>query len=429
MQALERLRLRLTLWYAGTFAVILALLGVWLFVVIARQIDARMDRSVVKATREIMRAAHIREREAAGAGGAAGARGPVVDALDELRIPDRQLFLFDGAADPVKPAAADERVRAVAREALTRGVADREFVAAAEHTMEVHAERFRLSDGKDYVAVTVADREELENEYAGLIAAFAGAALVALAMVTVGGWLLARKSTEPVQRTLEQMRQFMADAAHELRTPITVLRTRADVALQRERDPAAYAAALGDIGREASRMGGIVEDLLTLARADAGERPVRRERCFLDDIVLDAVGAARPLAQGQGVALEVARYEEAPVDGDPALLRQLAMILLDNAIAYTAAGGSVKVAVHPENGRAALVVEDTGSGIPREALPHIFERFYRADPAHGRRNGAGLGLAIARWIVDAHQAEIDVASEVGKGTRVSLRFVPALSSS
>jgi len=180
------------------------------------------------------------------------------------------------------------------------------------------------------------------------------------------------------------------------------------------------------------RLGATVEDLLTLARADAGERPVERKRIFLDDLALDAASAARALAERRGVALEVGAFEEGVVEGDPALVRQLLMIVLDNAVKFTPAGGRVRLDVSAPGGQAEVVVADTGAGITAEQLPHIFERFYRGDPSRARGNGAegaGLGLAIARWIADAHGARIDVTSEPGRGTRVAIKFPAALSSS
>jgi signal transduction histidine kinase len=224
---------------------------------------------------------------------------------------------------------------------------------------------------------------------------------------------------------MEYMRRFMADAAHELRTPLTVLRTRAEVTLQREREAPEYAAALGAIEREAERLGGIVEDLLLLARVDAGERPLQRSQVYLDDLVLEVAGGAGVVAERRGVRLEVDRAEEAAVQGDPTLLRQLVAIVLDNAVKFTPAGGQVHVGVAAEQGAPQMTVDDTGPGISAEQLPHIFERFYRGDPARARSDGAGLGLAIARWIADAHGAIIDVKSEVGKGTRVAVRFPAA----
>jgi signal transduction histidine kinase len=299
------------------------------------------------------------------------------------------------------------------------------------HTLRLYAERFTLASGAPMVAVAVADKIELEDRYASLIATFGAAAAAALLLVVAGGWFLVRKSTAPVERTIEHMRRFMADAAHELRTPLTVVRSRADVALQQPRSPAEYAEALRGIERESRRLGSIVDDLLILARADAGERPIARQRVYLDDLTLDAAGAARIVAEAKGVSLEVDEFDEAPVDGDPTLLRQLVMILLDNAVKFTGRGGKVRVRVGAPSERPTLVVEDTGMGIASDQLPHVFERFYRGDPARTRQandhgtEGAGLGLSIAKWIADAHDAEIALASEPGAGTRVSVRFAPA----
>jgi len=422
---LARLRLRLTAWYAATFGLILLLLGGGLFLAIRAQISRQLDRSLRQATTALMQAARIREVESRTASGA------VVDAVDELHIPDRQLYLMQPDGTPVKPPQAEDWVREAAREAGRTGRADLERPARHDRTLRLHAERFTVL-GTTYVGAAVADVAELENQFAALIASFSAAALVALVLVAAGGWLLVRKSTEPVEQTMATMRRFMADAAHELRTPITVLRGQAEVALQREREPADYAEALRRIEREAERLGATVEDLLTLARADAGERPIARERVFLDDLALDAATAARALAARRGVELEVGTFEEGAVTGDPALLHQLLMIVLDNAVKFTPQGGRVKLSAAAPGGQAEVVIEDTGIGIRADQLPHIFERFWRGDPARARRDGAegaGLGLAIARWIADAHGAQLVVASEPGKGTRVAIRFPPVVSSS
>ncbi len=170
--------------------------------------------------------------------------------------------------------------------------------------------------------------------------------------------------------------------------------------------------------------------LLTLARADAGERPIERRRVFVDDVTLDAAEAARAIAERKSVRVEVEAFEEAPVDGDETLLRQLAMILLDNAIKFTPADGAVRVGVRYTPAGAVLSVSDTGIGIEPSHLPHVFERFYRGDPARtpnrGRENGssegAGLGLSIARWIADEHGASITIESAPSHGTRVDVHF-------
>ena len=418
-RALLGLRLRLTAWYVGTFALILLMLGTALFAAIAHQIAADLQTSLHAATRAIAQAAAIREVEAVSAKGAA-------DAVQELTIPGRALYLFDSTGQPLTPAQADSTVAQVAQLAANAGEADRHFKRRSHHDerdFQVHAERFTLASGHRYVAAAVADRVELEDRYASLIAALAGGAALALLLVAAGGWFLAGKSTAPIERTMAQMRQFMADAAHELRTPVAVLRSRAEVALQRERDPGAYSAALAAVGVEAERIGGIVDDLLTLARADAGERPIVRERVYLDDMALDAVDGVRVLAERRGVELAVPEFEEAAVEADPLLLRQLIVIVLDNAIKFTPTGGRVSLRVRADGGRSALIlVEDTGIGIPPSDLAHIFDRFYRGDDARARSDGAGLGLSIARWIADAHGATIDVASTPGNGTRVGIRF-------
>ena len=420
LQPLNALRLRLTAWYATTFIVILLLLGIGLFVSVRRQITQQLRHSLHAATIQLARAARIRERESVTARGA-------VDAVDELRIPDRALYRNDTAGQPSKPDSAPGWVRDAARRAARRGEADAEFTESDE-VFHLHAERVRLASGMPVVAVAVASRVELEDQYADLIAAFAGAATIALVLVAGGGWLLARRSTEPAERTIAYMRRFMADAAHELRTPLAVLRSRAEVALQQERTPEGYVAALRAIDADSQRLAAIVDDLLTLARADAGERPVERKRLYLDDIALDAASGARAIALSKGVALEVEEFEEAPIEGDEALVRQLVMILLDNAVKFTPPGGKVALEVISDEAHAVVVVRDTGIGIPAEQIGRVFERFYRGDPARTRvpgvalRGGAGLGLSIGRWIADVHDATITIASQPNAGTQVTVSF-------
>jgi signal transduction histidine kinase len=217
----------------------------------------------------------------------------------------------------------------------------------------------------------------------------------------------------------------MADAAHELRTPVTILRTRTEIALSRPRDAAGDAAEFQAIEREAGRIGGIVSDLLTLARADAGERSVAHVSLYLDDIASQAVSAARALAERKGVSLVVGSFEESRIAGDAALVERLVLIVLDNAIKYTPPGGNVRLDVTARDGRRSVVVSDSGIGIPADQLPRIFERFYRGGNARGQAEGAGLGLPIARWIADLHDARMRVASDA-TGTRVEIDFPPAV---
>ena len=412
---LGRLRVRLTLWYAATFAIILLLLGAGLFVAINTQVSRRIDASLVEATTAIRQATHDLEAERAA--------GLAPDAVEELHIPDRDLYLFDAQGRPMTPAVAPDWIVTAARAAETNGWAAAHRTLAGKES-RLHAERFVGSTGTTYVAVAVAERPNIREQYASLIGVFGGAALAALLLVALGGFVLARQSTAPVERSMEQMRRFMADAAHELRTPVTILRSRAEIALSQDRDATGDAAAFQAIEREADRIGGIVGDLLTLARADAGEREVVRAPLFLDDVVSQAVSSARALAERKGVTLAVGSFEEAQIIGDAELVERLVLIVLDNAIKYTTAGGRVGIDVTAQDGKRSVVVSDSGVGIPADQLPRIFERFYRGEGARRHAEGAGLGLPIARWIADLHDARISVASDP-TGTRVEIDFPPA----
>ena len=265
---LRSLRLKLTLWYLSTLCAIILLLGGGLFVAIRRRFALELDASLRDATAQLERAARIRELES-------GASGRVVDAVEELHIPDRFLYLLDAAGTPIIPAQADPWIRSGAKAAAAGGAFDGEHHPRHDRTLRLHAERFALTNGAALVAVAVADKVELEDRYAALIAEFGGAALIAIVLVAGGGWLLVRQATAPIERSMAQMRRFMADAAHELRTPITVLRTQAEVALERTREVDSYVGTLQGVESESRRLGRIVDDLLILARADSGERPIR----------------------------------------------------------------------------------------------------------------------------------------------------------
>lgn len=417
LQRLVRLRLRLTIWYVATFGLIIVLLGAGLFFVITYQISQQLDDSLRSATLELVRAARIRELEEASV-----RPSRVIDAVDELNIPDRILYLLDLDGKPVKPATVEPWITKAARDAARLGQITRTSDMPDDRTLRLHAMRFKLASGQHLVAVAVADQEELEDKYADLIAAFVAFAFLALLLVAAGGFLLVRKSTAPIERSIINMRRFMADAAHELRTPITILRTRAEVALQQPREATNYVSALHGIEAEARRLGGIVDSLLVLARADAGERQIEKERIFLDDIAIDAAGAAQVVARQKNIEITVDKFEEAPIEGDSTLVRQLVMIVLDNAVKFTDPGGQVHVSVSMQEGTPTFSVDDTGIGIKQDELSRVFQRFFRGETARSRTEGAGLGLSIASWIAREHDATISLKSESGKGTRVVVTF-------
>lgn len=427
---LRALRHRLTLWYAATLFVILAIIGVGLFLAVRSQYAQQLDRSLGLAVDEIERAARIREMEAA------SAHGMVVDAVEELRIPDRTLYLFSATGDPVVPDSAPSWMRTLVLDTRGDTVATGIHHVAPELTLRYRVERIHLASGAAMVAVAVADEIELEDRYAFLITVFGVASAVALLLVAGGSWFLVQKATAPAEHAMKRMRQFMGDAAHELRTPLTVLRTRAEVTVQQPRDMNTYVSALQAIDAEAVRLGRMVDDLLLLARVDAGERAVEHSRVSLDDLVMDAADSSLPMATARGLSVRIEEFEEARVDGDPRLLRQLVMILLHNAIKFTPEGGVVQLKVGTVDGTAFLEVADNGVGINSTDMPRLFERFFRGDVSHARTGmnavqpaveGAGLGLSIAQWIADAHHATITVSSVPGQGAHFLVRFNAPLS--
>jgi two-component system OmpR family sensor kinase len=225
------------------------------------------------------------------------------------------------------------------------------------------------------------------------------------------------------QAYLAQQR-FVSDASHELRAPLTAIQANLELLRRRPDLPVdERVEGLDEAAREADRLTRLVADLLALARADAGVE-LRRDAVDLDSVVLDSFQTARKLADGR--ALQIDPFEPVRTRGDEDRLRQLVLILLDNALKYTPAGGTVTLGLQQASEGAEISVRDTGVGIAPDDLPHVFERFYRADPARGRDpGGTGLGLPIARWIVEQHQGTISIDSAPGQGTQVVVRL-PAL---
>ena len=209
-----------------------------------------------------------------------------------------------------------------------------------------------------------------------------------------------------LRAALQTQRQFMADASHELRTPVSVVRATADVTLNRaHRDEIEYREALAIVGGQSRRLGRLVEDMLVLARADAGGYPLRPVDLYLDEIIADCRRAVDVLATERGVTIQSAEVAEIAFRGDEDLLRRLVLNVLQNAVQHTPLGGSVAVDVRQDGGAVRIRVSDEGPGIPPADQARIFDRFVQLDAAR-RGLGAGLGLPIARWIAEAHQGTL-----------------------
>jgi heavy metal sensor kinase len=312
--------------------------------------------------------------------------------------------------------------------------------------------------------LTGRDVSEIWQELSALAATMLVVALAGVVVATGGAWFLAGRALAPVQRinhtarrmtegdltariavdgtetelgqvalalnlafdrlreSIEQQRQFTADASHQLRTPVATMLAELDWALKRQRSTGDYRESLDTCRRAAARMQSIVDGLLTLARADSGDLTLRREHVRIDRVVAEAIDVVRPLAVRHDVALDVVP-EPAFVAGDRDRLHDLVSNLLVNAISYNRPGGTVSVAIGRNGAWIELSVRDNGIGIGPGDLPHVFDRFYRGEPARAREpSGAGLGLALAQWIAAAHGGTIECSSEPGKFTAFTVRL-------
>ncbi|MGD0297137.1 MAG: heavy metal sensor histidine kinase [Bryobacteraceae bacterium] len=227
-----------------------------------------------------------------------------------------------------------------------------------------------------------------------------------------------------LETAVKRLSQFTADASHELRTPIALIRTTAELTLRRERSPETYREALRQVVLESERTARLVEDLLLLARADAGLPSLPLERLELTPLVRDVCQQGQVLAEARQLEIS-AEVPDDPVyveANDPALRRML-LLLLDNAVKYTPSGGRITLSVDRGPAGATVAVRDTGIGIPETALPHVFERFYRVDESRNRdAGGTGLGLSIAKWIAERHHASLEAESVLGQGSVFRIRF-------
>jgi heavy metal sensor kinase len=327
------------------------------------------------------------------------------------------------------------------------------------------------------MVVVAKSLHEEEESLAQVRTAFLIAIPLSLLLASLGGYLLARSSLAPVvamgeqaarisatnlherlpvksdrdelgrlavtfnellgrlNLSFEQQRRFMADASHELRTPLAIVRGEAEVSLSLpQREGGEYRESLTAVHDEGMRMSRIVEDLFTLARADAGQYPFKPVDFYLDDLIIDCVRSARSLAEQRAVRLQVeGTGSELLLRGDEALFSRMLMNLLDNAIKHTLPGGHVVVSRTRVDDSHVIRVEDTGTGIPVEAQPHIFERFYRADKARTRNlesdgSGAGLGLSIAQWIAQLHGGRITLERSDQTGTIFAINLPTSKSS-
>jgi len=478
MMRTPSIRARIALWYGTAMAICLAIFAAAGVAFVAKSSLASTDASLSEAVDAMQSAVNLEEGERRRPSEYLERlvrdfrfRDMKVAILDRV---DGRVYIYvdsaavSGAIEPVQATgAALTRARvpldgSAIRELLLEAPLSDEDVytfATRDARVRVLVRPYRV--GRSSLVLGAAHglrgRERMLSELGWALAA--GIPLL-LVLAVAGGWLMARQSLHPVtvmteraamigaatlherlpvknrrdelgrlatvfndllarlDRAFEQQRQFMADASHELRTPVAIMSGEAELALSRnERPPAELRGALANIHHEARRLKRIVDDLFLLARGNAGEQLLSPSSLYLGDLARECVQAARSLAETNGIELRFEGHEELPYTGDEALLRRLVMNLLDNAIKYTPPGGTVELRACAEEGRYTIEVQDTGPGISQDARPRLFDRFYRAHSERGKTDtGAGLGLAIARWIAESHGGTISLQSSDSTGS-------------
>ena len=469
----QSLRARLTLWYILVLGLPLVAFAGASFLVLDRALihrsDAFLDETLGAFTTELA-SEQIEEPTAARA---------IASSLHDVQFRDVRLAVFDSSGALVMAGALDttagyalqhpvdlarvgtELRRNVGSSRSTFSLGD------GERAYRIAAERVRIFAKPYFVAAAYPLHHDSETMQA-VATAYVIAIPLLLLIAALGGYFLATRSLSPVaamsaraaeisssnlnerlpvgsrrdelsalaevvngllerlERAFAQQRRFMADASHELRTPVAVLRTEADVTLSRPtRTETEYRESVSVMRDSAQRLGRIVDDLFLLARADAGHLPLRLEALYLEDVVDEAARAVRNLARERDVRVQLLPLEDSPYDGDADLLGRVLLNLLDNAIKHSPAGGTVTLALMRSAHEYHITVTDEGAGIPPDAQPHIFERFFRADKARSRSSGdattgAGLGLAIGRWIAEAHGGRLELVRSSSSGTEFLL---------
>src|SRR5688572_24681193 len=458
---LDTVRARLTLWYVSLLAAILVVVIVMIYVLLARALYVRIDDSLRVLTQIV--ATSLANDLGEGQDADDAARSTAT----ELASRQHLVAIYDGSGRLIGEAGREDDIAIPMtnpREIPADGDADLVTIVEADDLDDRHRLAFRrvtIPPGVEYIIVVGSSLEPIDEELESLRGILSSLVPLSLVVAGIGGWFLAGRSLSPVvamadrarkigveslserlpvanprdelgllaetfnsllsrlEGSLIQQRQFMADASHELRTPVTTARTASSVALQQPtRSEGDYRETLAIVEQEMVRLSRIVDDMFTLARADAGSYPVRRMPMYLDEVVDEVVRALRVVATTREISISVECLRPAPFTGDEDLVRRLILNLVDNAIRYAPSGTSVRVALDRAGDHYAISISDDGPGIPAEIQPRIFERFYRVDAArtHAKDGGAGLGLALARWIARVHGGNVTLAASSRLGS-------------
>lgn len=287
----------------------------------------------------------------------------------------------------------------------TRTVEDRQY--------RIYSGVVRVDGFPIGVAQSTISLDQYESTIGDLRSTLLIAAILGLLIAAAISAVLVQRALDPVRLAMQRQRDFVADAAHELRTPLAIMRSVGELGMN-ETSPEDQQVTIEQMLAQNNHLTRLVDDLSLLARADSDAVTMQRSQVDLSSLVSGITEEITPLAEEQGVRLETESSGHLLVFGDIVRLRQLLLILLDNALKHTPSGGTVRVVLLPRGSRADLRVIDSGPGIDPDDLPHIFDRFYRADKARSGE-GTGLGLAIGRWIVESHGGTIAAGNAEGQG--------------
>lgn len=403
------IRARLTAWYTGVVVVALATGTVAVAQVQARVARNRLDAELARLEHTVIAVLHNEFGEGLDLPGA------VREASSEVVVDGRTVVVTDPSGHPMH--AWGDRLPAALHVAWGENTAD----AAGNLTIDraqYRVIRSRVTHGPwAFTVAVLAPLDALELERSELLRALGIGMLVALAVAVVGGWLVGRHALEPA--ALDAQRQFMADASHQLRTPVSIVRTTAQVILGKDRRTTAeYHDSMTIVSEQSARLARLVDAMFFLSRADAGGPTLRKELIYLDDVVQECARGLGVIATSRGVSVEVDGDSDVPLTGDEELLRQMLLNLLENAVRHTAPGGRVRTTITSIDGTVTIRVADQGSGIPRADRERIFERFVRLNGSEG----AGLGLPVARWVAQAHGGELVLEASGPDGSVFSVHL-------
>jgi len=426
----QGLRLRLTLWYCGVLGAALVLFSVFLYFgtqyFLLTPVEHDAEGHAHAHVQQWLTDSSVRACSLFGPRGPSGPPPPVLGfTMTEMVAcfdQNGSLLLNDNTTS--LPAAF--LTNTLAKTALQTGQPTSDVVDAGGTVGQIY--RYALvvpsSTGSGHVGVVVIGEsvQAQENALSLLLMLLLSVGAVALLGAGVGGLFLAHRALAPARLAWTNQQRFIADAAHELRTPLTLLRADAEVLLRgRARLEEEDAALLEDIVTEANHMATLANNMLTLARLDNISSHREHEVVNLADVALAGTRRVQALADQVEVTVQVEQTSTAYIIGDPMLLEQAILVLLDNAIKYNRRGGHVMVSTTVRDEQALLEVRDTGIGIAAEHLPRLGERFYRVDKARSRQaGGTGLGLSIAHGIAIAHGGRLVLASIPDEGTTVTL---------